>query len=68
MKIAPSKGLIIINNHDCLWMRLSIIWRIMEVEEGVNSFWDLHSFSNDTKAEFNTVFINIVLLFIQNNS
>ena len=41
---------------------------IMEVEEGVNSFWDLHSFSNDTKAEFNTVFINIVLLFIQNNS
>ena len=40
----------------------------MEVEEGVNSFWHLHSFSNDTKAEFNTVFINIVLLFIQNNS
>ena len=50
------------------WMRLSIIWRIMEVEEGVNSFWDLHNSSNDTKAEFNTVFTNIVLLFIQKNS
>ena len=68
MKIAPSKGLIIINNHDCPWMRLSIIWRIMEVEEGVNRFWDLHNSSSDTKAEFNTVFTNIVLLFIQNNS
>ena len=47
---------------------LRIIWRIMEVEEGVNTLWDLHNSSGDTKAEFTTVFTNIVLLLIQNNS
>ena len=41
----------------------------MEIKEGEsaladNTFWDLHNFSDDMKAEFN----NIVLLFIQNNS
>ena len=49
-------------------MSLSIIWRIMQVEEGVNSLRDLHNSSDDTKVEFNTVFNNIALLFIQNNS
>ena len=44
-------------------MRLSILWRIMEIEEGVIRR-DLHSSSYDTKAEFN----NIVLTFIQTNS
>ena len=33
------------------WMRLSILWRIMEIEEGV-----IHP-SYDTKAEFNNCFI-----------
>ena len=50
-------------------MRLSIIWRIMEIKEGIksalahNTLQDLHNSSDDMKAEF-----NIVLLFIQNNS
>ena len=39
-------------------MRLSILWRIMEIEEGA---WfirrDLRSSSYDTKAEFNNCFI-----------
>ena len=43
-------------------MRLSILWRIMEIEEGVmaeadNTFLDLHNSSYDTKAEFNKCFI-----------
>ena len=50
------------------WKRLSIIWRIMEISEGFNTLRDLHNSSDDTKAKFNTVFTNIVLLFIQNNS
>ena len=46
-----------------------LIWRIMEIEEGVmaltdNTLRDLHNSSYDTKAEFN----NYILLFIQNNS
>ena len=39
-------------------MRLRILWRIMEVEEGVKAsmditLQDLHNSSYDTKAEFN---------------
>ena len=42
---------------DC-WMRLSIIWRIMEFDEGVevkadNTLLDLHNSSDDMKAKFN---------------
>ena len=33
-------------------MRLSILWRIMEIEKG-----DLHNSSYDKKAEFNNCFI-----------
>ena len=42
-------------------MRLSVIWRIMEIKgvhrqrpyaEADNTFWDLHNSSDDTKAEF----------------
>ena len=39
---------------------VSIIWRIMEIEEGViadNTLLDLHNSSYDTKAEFNNCFI-----------
>ena len=48
------------------WMRLSIIWRIMEIEEDVtprlkaeadNTLRDLHNSSDDTKAEFNKCFM-----------
>ena len=50
---------VLINNK---WMRLSILWKIMEIEEGVivevdNTLWDLHNSSYDTKAEFNNCFI-----------
>ena len=42
-------------------MRLSILWRIMEIEAGVeegdNNLRDLHNSSYDTKAEFNNCFI-----------
>ena len=43
-------------------MRLSILWRIMEIKEGVmtkadNTLLDLHNSSCDTKAEFNKCFI-----------
>ena len=42
-------------------MRLSILWRIMEIEEGVAeadiTLWDLHNSSYDTEAEFNNCFI-----------
>ena len=44
-------------------MRLSILWRIMEIEEGVieesvdNTLRDLHNSSYDTKAKFNNCFI-----------
>ena len=43
-------------------MRLSILWRIMEIEEGVmaeadNTLLDLHNSSCDTEAEFNKCFI-----------
>ena len=43
-------------------MRLSILWKIMEIEEGViaevdNTLWDLHNSSYDMKAEFNNSFI-----------
>ena len=49
----------IINNQ---WMRLSILWRTMEIEEGVtteadNTLRDLHNSSYDTKAAFNNCFI-----------
>ena len=37
-------------------MRLSILWRIMEIKEGV-TLRDLHNSSYDTKAEFNNCFI-----------
>ena len=43
-------------------MRLSVIWRIMEIKgvhpprpfyaEADNTLWDLHNSSDDTKAEF----------------
>ena len=51
--------LIIVNSY---WVRLSIIWQIMEIKEGEsaladNTFWDLHNFSDDMKAEFNNCFI-----------
>ena len=44
------------------WTRLSILWRIMEIEEGVtastdNTLRDLHNSSYDTKAEFNNCLI-----------
>ena len=51
------KYLLIFNNS---WMRLSILWRIMEIEEGVidNILRDLHNCNSyDTKAEFNNCFI-----------
>ena len=43
-------------------LRLSILLRIMEIEEGVtastdNTLRDLHNSSYDTKAEFNNCFI-----------
>ena len=42
-------------------MRLSILWRIMEIKEGAasmdNTLQDLHNSSYDTKAEFNNCFI-----------
>ena len=44
-------------------MRLSILWRIMEIEEGVitaeadNTLRDLHNSSYDMKTEFNNCFI-----------
>ena len=43
-------------------MRLSILGRIMEIEEGVirrgrNTLRDLHNSSYDTKAEHNNCFI-----------
>ena len=41
------------NNY---WLRLSIIWIIMEIEED-NTLWDLHNSSDDTKAEFNNCVI-----------
>ena len=47
-------------------MRLSILWRIMEIEED-NTLWDLHNSLYDMEGEFNNKTI-IVLLFIQNNS
>ena len=38
-----------------------MIWRIMEIEEGVIRWgwflWDLHNASDDTKAEFNSFLI-----------
>ena len=42
-------------------MRLSMLWRIMKIEEGVtastdNTIRDLHNSSCDTKAEFNNLF------------
>ena len=37
-------------------MRLSILWRIMEISEGY-TLLDLHNSSYDTKAEFNNCFI-----------
>ena len=38
-------------------LRLSILSRIMEIEEGVNTLQDLHNSSYDTKAEFNNCLI-----------
>ena len=43
-------------------MKLSILWRIMEIEEDVirrgrNTLRDLHNSSYDTKAEYNNCFI-----------
>ena len=45
----------ILNNH---WMRLNIIWRIVEIKADVtdNTLWDLHNSSDDTKAELNIFF------------
>ena len=45
--------LIMVNSY---WVRLSIIWRIMEIKEGElasadDTFWDLHNFSDG--IEFN---------------
>ena len=36
-------------------MRLSILCRIMEIEEGVITLQDLHNSSYDTNAEFNNL-------------
>ena len=43
-------------------MRLSILWKIMEIKEGViaeadNTLRDLHNSSYDMKAKFNNCFI-----------
>ena len=41
-------------------MRLGIMWRIMEISEGVaeaDNKRDIHNSSDDTKAEFNNCFI-----------
>ena len=43
-------------------MRVSILWRIMEIEEGLiekgdNTLRDFQNSSYDTKAEFNNCFI-----------
>ena len=43
-------------------MKLSTLWKIMEISEGVfrlgdNTLRDLHNSSYDTKAEFNNCFI-----------
>ena len=50
-------------------MRLSILWRIMEIEEAViaeadNTLRDLHNSSYDTKAEVNNCFIIHSKLFL----
>ena len=55
--------------HQENWSRLSILWRIMEIEEGVtastdNTLRDLHNSSYDTKAEFNNCFIIHSKLFL----
>ena len=52
--------LIIVNSY---WVRLSTIWRIIDIKEGEsaladNTFWDLHNFSDDLKAEFNNELFN----------
>ena len=44
----------IINNH---WMRLSMIWRIVQIEED-GILWDLHNSSYHMKAEFNSFIIS----------
>ena len=38
-------------------MKLSILWRITEIEEGDNTLRDLHNPSYSAKAEFNNCFI-----------
>ena len=40
-------------------MRLSILWRIMEIEEAEadNTLRDLHNSLYDTRAEYNNCFI-----------
>ena len=38
-------------------MRLSILWRITEIEEGDNTLRDLHNASYNAKTEFNNCFI-----------
>ena len=63
------------NNKTIIEFSFHILWRIMDISEGINAPWptasmdntllDLHNSSYDTKAEFN---IKTVLLFIQNNS
>ena len=61
---------VLINNK---WMRLSILWKIMEIEEGVirrgvgeadNTLRDLQKFLIHMIRKPNSI---IVLLFIQNN-
>ena len=51
----PISYVLPINNN---WKRLSIIWRIMEIEGRVtaladNTLWDLHNSSDDTKVNNN---------------
>ena len=45
---------LIISNY---WMRLSRIWRILQIKEGDNTLRDLQNSSCPTKAKFNNCFI-----------
>ena len=54
---------IMVKNWNKCWIEwgFCIIWRIMEISEGVteadNTLRDIHNSSDDTKAEFNNCFI-----------
>ena len=42
-------------------MRLSMIWRILEVKDGDITLWDLHNSLHHRKAESNNI-NNIIIL------